>query len=237
MGRVYGRIEWSSSTLFAMSYPPIAPEKRPALFERQANSSFFDPDTGIPEWSWQRWHFHATGYFSDASIRYYERVISRLYNYTRESAVHREIARQARRLDPGSILEIGCGPGHALERFARWLPGVALTGVDLAPLMLERAASRLSGAATLLHRDASANLRGIAPQDLVVTIHVPGHVPAPVAERIIEQGTAILRPRGHWIMIEHAWHQLPPMPPGMRLVTHEKLLGGLQVLRVYRKAR
>ncbi len=205
--------------------------------QRQRKSAFFDPTVDIPEWFWRRWHFHGRGYFTDSALTYYEQFIVRLYNYTQEKRVHRAIARHVRQLQPESLLEIGCGPGRALERLSKWLPGVALTGVDLAPLMLERAAARLGDAATLLHRDASTSLHGVAPQDLVVTIHVPGHVPPSVTEGIIERGTAILRPGGHWIMVEHAWHELPAMPPVMRLVNHRKLLGGLQVLRVYRKAR
>ncbi len=220
-----------------MSYPPIPPERRDALFAQQAKPPHFDAATGLPEWFWRRWHFHPEGYFSGTALDYYERVIARLYNYTREAAVHRQVARHARRLHPATALEIGCGPGHLLERFGRWLPGVALTGVDLAPLMLERSSSRLGAAATLLHRDASTGLRGVGPQELVVTIHVPGHVPVGVAEGIVEQGTEILRPGGHWIMVEHAWHRLPHMPPALRLVEREELLGGLQILRVYRKAR
>lgn len=220
-----------------MAYPPIPSERRAALLERQVRSPYFDPATGIPDWYWQRWHFHPDGYFCGTALNYYERVIARLYNYTREAAVHRQVARHARRLRPATALEIGCGPGHLLERFARWLPGVALSGVDLAPLMLERAASRIGDAATLLHRDASTNLAGVGSQEVVVTIHVPGHVPYGVAEGIIEQGAEILRPGGHWIVVEHAWHRLPPMPPALRLVEREKLLGGLQILRVYRKAR
>lgn len=220
-----------------MSYPPIPPERRDVLFEQQAKSPHFDAATGLPGWFWRRWHFHPGGYFTDSALTFYEAFIVRLYNYFLERRVHREIARRARRFQPATLLEIGCGPGHALQRFARWLPGSTLTGVDLAPRMLERAAVRLGDAATLLHRDASTNISGVGPQDVLVSVHVPGHVPPGVATGIVEQGAEVLRPGGHWIMVEHAWHRLPPMPPTLRLVEREKLLGGLQVLRIYRKAR
>ncbi|MER5742929.1 class I SAM-dependent methyltransferase [Streptomyces sp. NPDC002225] len=45
--------------------------------------------------------------------------------------------------DPRSVLEIGCGTGRALAHLAR--QGVAARGVDLSPVMVEKAAARWTG--------------------------------------------------------------------------------------------
>jgi SAM-dependent methyltransferase len=220
-----------------MAYPPIAEARRAALLQRQRQSPFFNPGVGIPEWFWRRWHFHPGGYFTEGALTYYEAFIVRLYNYTQERRVHRAVAREIRALGAESVLEIGCGPGRALERLSNWLPGVTLSGVDLAPLMLERAAARLRERdVDLQHLDASVSLDALESPDVLLTMHVPGHVPSEIAEGIVATGSALLKPGGAWIMVEHAWHELPPMPPGFRLQQRLSLLGGLQLLRVYRKA-
>ncbi|MBS0331695.1 MAG: class I SAM-dependent methyltransferase [Proteobacteria bacterium] len=51
-------------------------------------------------------------------------------------------------LDPppgASVLQIGFGPGHALEMLARKVPLALVAGVDHSPLMLARARRRLNG--------------------------------------------------------------------------------------------
>jgi ubiquinone/menaquinone biosynthesis C-methylase UbiE len=51
-------------------------------------------------------------------------------------------------LDPGpgeALLEIGCGPGLALELTAKRAPGVELTGLDHSTVMLAQARRRLHG--------------------------------------------------------------------------------------------
>ena len=48
--------------------------------------------------------------------------------------------------DSDKVLEIGCGAGHILER----IPKGKLTGIDISPVQIERAAKRLGDKAELL---------------------------------------------------------------------------------------
>lgn len=220
-----------------MAYPPLSATKRESLIARQQQSRFFDADTGIPDWAWRRWHFHPDGYFTERALNYYEWVIVPLYNHARERRLHDAIAFEVRAAAVESLLEIGCGPGHGLRRVRDALPGVALAGVDIAPLMLERASRRLnSKEVALFHRDASVGLDGVPPAAAIATMHVLAHTPGEIAAGIIRTGAAFLPAGGCWFMLEHSWHDLPAMPPGFRLVQRRELLGGLHVLRVYRKS-
>lgn len=56
----------------------------------------------------------------------------------------------ARPVRDDRVLEVGCGGGHVLERFA----GLARTGVDMSPSMIGRSRRRLGSAVTLLRASA-----------------------------------------------------------------------------------
>jgi ubiquinone/menaquinone biosynthesis C-methylase UbiE len=59
------------------------------------------------------------------------------------NAAPNRLAIDALDLRPGqSILEIGCGPGLALQSMARQVPAIELYGVDHSPVMIAQAAAR-----------------------------------------------------------------------------------------------
>lgn len=53
-----------------------------------------------------------------------------------------------------TILDIGCGTGRLLELLGQHVPNAALTGLDLAPNMLQQAAERLPSTVRLAQGDA-----------------------------------------------------------------------------------
>lgn len=73
------------------------------------------------------------------------------------------------------VLEVGCGAGHVLARFA----GCDRTGVDLSPAMLTRARARLGADVRLLRGSAEALPLDDATCDVVLCTEVLEHVPHP----------------------------------------------------------
>lgn len=74
-------------------------------------------------------------------------VLSRIYSFFAARTgghrrIYEKIVQDIVPLKPGSILEIGCGPGVASAMIARRLPEVKITCVDPSPTMIEIANRR-----------------------------------------------------------------------------------------------
>ena len=77
--------------------------------------------------------------------RAFERAAS---TYDEAAVLQREVCArlmehlEPMRLAPRSVLDLGCGTGHAFDALAKRFPGAALVGIDIAPAMLARAGDR-----------------------------------------------------------------------------------------------
>ncbi|MHC1788466.1 class I SAM-dependent methyltransferase [Solidesulfovibrio sp.] len=88
------------------------------------------------------------------SLKGYYRLHARIYDATRWSflfgrsqLIRRAVAAlaQAGRADGARVAEVGCGTGRNLRLLARELPTARVTGIDLCPPMLARAARAVAG--------------------------------------------------------------------------------------------
>ena len=169
-----------------------------------------DPLVEYPAWYMHRWHFLPEGYLSERSAATYDRVVRNVYNVLQEHRIAREVARRIHRLRPESVLEVGSGPGRLLGRLSK-IPSVKrLTGVDLSPYLLERAARRLAGtAAELRHGDGLCLPVGDGEYDVVTATHYVGHLPDAVRADAVREFIRSLKPGGHVVAVDHRWHQWP----------------------------
>ncbi len=96
---------------------------------------------------------------------------------------------------PGEhVLEVGCGAGHALERFT----GVRRTGVDLSVHMLERARLRLGRDVPLVRATADILPFPDAAFEAVVCTELLEHVPDPAA--VIRELMRVAGPSGRVVV-------------------------------------
>ncbi|MBS0360926.1 MAG: class I SAM-dependent methyltransferase [Proteobacteria bacterium] len=105
---------------------------------------------------------------------------------------------------PGaSVLEIGFGPGHALEMLAKKIPLALVAGLDHSPLMVARAKRRLNGR----RGDAALDLRlgeaGDLPFpdekfDLVFAVNAFHQWPD--QERALAEMAGVLKPGGDLVL-------------------------------------
>jgi SAM-dependent methyltransferase len=180
------------------------------LLETAREAPLSDPAVVYPEWYLHRWHFLPEGYLSARSAAGYDRVIRNVYNVLQERRIAREVARTIRSFKPGSVLEVGCGPGRLLALLSRIPSVMHLTGVDLSPYLLERAARRQRGRRVeLLHHDA-LNLPGPGGEyDVATASHYVGHLPARLRQRAVDELAQSVRLGGHVVIVDHRWHPWP----------------------------
>jgi phosphatidylethanolamine/phosphatidyl-N-methylethanolamine N-methyltransferase len=103
----------------------------------------------------------------------------------------------------GRVLEVGVGTGLSLPRYARHLD---ITGIDLAPEMLEKARARVAADGldhvSALHEMDAADLQFVdASFDTAVAMFVMTVVPDPVA--VMGELARVVKPGGQVLLINH----------------------------------
>ena len=102
----------------------------------------------------------------------------------------------------GRVLEIGVGTGLSLPRYK---PGLDVTGIDLSPDMLAKAAARVDSLKlprkTLLVMDAGRLAFADASFDAAAVMYVMTVVPDPAA--VMAEMWRVLRPGGTAIVVNH----------------------------------
>jgi SAM-dependent methyltransferase len=144
----------------------------------------------------------------------------------------RRVAGDLAELAPeGRILEVGAGPGRLAATLAKLAPGVRVTGVDIAPDMVQRA-SKLAARSGVADRvafgvgDVAALPFGEASFEVVVSTLSAHHWPDPA--RGLAEIHRVLRPGGVvWIYDLADWiTRLERHGPGIAEVAADSPFGG-----------
>ncbi|GAA3124574.1 class I SAM-dependent methyltransferase [Planomonospora alba] len=111
---------------------------------------------------------------------------------------------------PADVLDLGCGTGSLSLVLAE--QGHRPVGVDLAPLMVERARRKLTGAgfdAVVMVGDAGdPPAEAGASFDVVLSRHLLWTLPAP--EEALRRWVGLLRPGGRLVLVEGRWASAEP---------------------------
>ena len=210
----------------------MTPERAERCVTEAMASPFGDANVHYPGWYLRHWHFLPEGYLSRRSAAGYDRVIRNVYNAWSEHRVLSMVTDRLRRQAPGAVIDIGAGPGRALERMASALPTARLVGVDLSPFNLERAGRRLGASAVeLVHADALGTPFESESFDAVVAIHMFGHLPVDAAEAGWREAARLLAPGGRLYVVDHRWHPRHDTP--LHPLAEAPILGGLLRFQTY----
>lgn len=187
---------------------------------REAHASPFSrPGVEYPGWYLHRWHFLPEGYLSRRSAAMYEWCIRNVYYVAGEGRALRALRAALRLQHPERVLELGCGPGRAVEALADALPWSEIIGVDLSPFQIERAAQRcqrFGARVRVMHGDALSLPMSDESFDAIVAAHVAGHVPQDAAGNAMAESERVLEPKGKLYLFDHLWHPLPETKLALR---------------------
>lgn len=106
--------------------------------------------------------------------------------------------------DPQRVLDIGCGTGFLALRFAEL--GHTVTGIDLAPQMIEQARKKAEQETLDVDFQVADAVSLEAPDatySVVAARHVLWNLPDP--DRAIEEWLRVLRPGGRLLLVEGKW--------------------------------
>lgn len=100
------------------------------------------------------------------------------------------------------VLDVACGTGELLRRIAEATPGAELTGVDLAPKMIERARHKCSGEPGIRIVQADAHNLPFADDSFDIvpcasTFHYFSH-----PDVVLDEVRRVLRPGGRLVLLD-----------------------------------
>ncbi|WP_411103900.1 class I SAM-dependent methyltransferase [Streptomyces sp. cmx-4-9] len=107
---------------------------------------------------------------------------------------------------PADVLDVGCGTGSLALLLAQ--AGHRVTGVDLAPRMVQRATAKLAAAGLsgrFLVGDAAHPPTGPERYDVLLCRHLVWTLPDP--EAALRTWVARLRPGGRLVLVEGRWRE------------------------------
>jgi ubiquinone/menaquinone biosynthesis C-methylase UbiE len=127
---------------------------------------------------------------------------------------------------PREVLDVGCGTGFLALRFAEL--GHTVTGIDLAPQMIDQARRKAEEADRQIDfrvGDAAALDYPDEHFDWVVARHVIWNLPDP--QRAVGEWLRVLRAGGHLVLIEGKWAYNEALPPWYRRPASRLLSRGI----------
>lgn len=114
-----------------------------------------------------------------------------------------------------TILDVGCGTGRLLELLGQRVPSAALTGLDLAPNMLQQAAERLPSTVRLVQGDAEQ--LPFADNSFQLVLSSSTFQWLDNLQYCFEEAGRVLEPEGHFLFslfgegtlfeLRESWHQ------------------------------
>ncbi len=175
------------------------------------NSEVFEtPHQGrYPRYFLQNFHYQTDGYLSRHSAELYDHQVEVLFGggadaMRRQALVPLYHILRQRRVRETRLLDLGCGTGRFLTFVKDNYPRLQVTALDLSPYYLEQARRLLAPWNALDFVEAPAESTGLpdAAFEVITAVYLFHELPAKVRRAVAEEAARLLKPGGHFILVD-----------------------------------
>jgi ubiquinone/menaquinone biosynthesis C-methylase UbiE len=178
---------------------------------------------GYPRYYLQNFHYQTDGYLSRRSAALYDHQVEVLFTGGADAMRRQALVPLAGLLRETGVagsrlIDLGCGTGRFLGFVKANYPRLDVTGIDLSPYYLERAAETLRpwSRVQLVQGPAEALPLADASQTAVTSVFVFHELPRKVRAQVVAEAARVLRPGGLFILVDSI--QAGDHPPYDRMV-------------------
>jgi ubiquinone/menaquinone biosynthesis C-methylase UbiE len=160
-----------------------------------------------PRYYLQNFHYQSDGYLSERSAELYDYQVEVLFlggaDAMRRQALPALAARLAGRSE-ARLLDVACGTGRFLSFIKDNLPALHVTGLDLSPPYLKRAATTLRrwDRVALVQANAEAMPLADASIDAVTCVYLFHELPRAVRGAVTREIARVLKPGGVAVLVD-----------------------------------
>jgi ubiquinone/menaquinone biosynthesis C-methylase UbiE len=176
----------------------------------------------IPSYYAQTFHFQSNGYLSEESAELYDHQVEMVFLGSAQVMRRQALIPLAHYFSQNAIaapkvLDVACGTGLFTHEIQRNFPDAKITGVDLSPWYLKKAAKDYpqiewlqANAENLPFADASF--------DVVTSIYLYHELPEKVREKISAELLRVLKPGGQLVFVDSIqWNDDPSLNGSLQI--------------------
>ncbi|OKH24512.1 SAM-dependent methyltransferase [Hydrococcus rivularis NIES-593] len=120
-------------------------------------------------------------------------------------AVHKRLLEYVKLPERPNVLDLGCGTGRLLNRLADRFPELQGTGLDLSTQMLRQARQRNQHRPRLIFVRGNAESLPFVNNQFDAVFNTISFLHYPNPERVFAQVSRVLRPQGHFYLVDWAF--------------------------------
>ncbi|NEO50984.1 MAG: class I SAM-dependent methyltransferase [Moorea sp. SIO4A3] len=141
-------------------------------------------------------------------------------------ALHKRLLEFVEFTDQPNVLDLGCGTGRLLNRFAQEFPNLRGTGVDLSTKMLAQARQKNQHRQRIIYRKGNAESLPFADREFEAVFNTISFLHYLNPQQVFSEVSRVLEPKGHYYLVDYTVRKrkksLPISPNQIRFYSRQQ---------------